>query len=71
MMSSNEIVDMVFEAIDTGNALTIETKNNVYEDCAILETHQHHITIDIFDTVKETRREIDIQWSDICKIEIF
>lgn len=66
-----EIADIIFDAIEEGNALNIETTRRTYEDCAVLSTHECHFTISTFDVIKGVEREFDIQWDDIIKVDYF
>lgn len=66
-----EICDMVFDAIEEGNALTIETSRHIYEDCAVLKTTEEVVTVSWLDIVKGRERELDIEWDDIIKVTVF
>lgn len=66
-----EICDMVFDAIEQGNALTIETSRHIYEDCAVLKTTEEFVTVSWLDIVKSRERELDIEWDDIIKVDIY
>ena len=66
-----EIADIIFDAIEEGNALNIETKRTTYEDCAVLSTHEDHFVITTYDVVKGSEREFDIQWDDVIKVDYF
>lgn len=66
-----EIADIVFDAIEEGNALNIETKHRIYEDCAVLGTTEDHVKILTFDVIKGCEREFDIVWDDIIEVDVF
>jgi len=66
-----EIADMIFDAIEEGNALNIETKHHTYEDCAVLSTHETYFSITYYDVVKGGEREFDIAWDDVVKLDYF
>ena len=65
------LVDAIYDAIDTGTALNIDTERRVYEDCAVLRTSDSHVTVSAFDAVKDVMREYDIAWESIQAVEQF
>jgi len=70
-MIKRSIVDIVFDAIEQGNALTIETRNRIFDDCAVLRTTDDHVVINTFDNIKDSMREFDIKWVDIIDAQPF
>jgi len=66
-----DIADIVFDAMQEGNALNIETNRRIYQDCAVLGTTEDHVKISTFDVIKGCEREFDIVWDDIIDVAVF
>jgi len=68
---NRDIVDTVFDAIEQGIALNIETEHRIYEDCAMLGADDDHVKISTYDIIKGCEREFDIEWDDIIEVSEF
>ena len=69
--TEHEIIHMIFDAIEDGNALNIETSRRTLEDCAVLSTTEKIVTVSAVDTLKNCEHEFDIAWNDIVKVSIY
>ena len=69
--TEHEIIAMIFDAIEDGNALDIETSHRTLEDCAVLSTTEKIVTVSAVDTLKNCEHEFDIAWNDIVKVSIY
>jgi hypothetical protein len=69
--TEHEIIAMIFDAIEEGNALNIETSRRTLEDCAVLATTEEIVTVSAVDLLKNCEHEFDIAWNDIVKVSIY
>ena len=69
--TEHEIIAMIFDAIEDGNALDIETNRRILRDCAVLSTTDEFVTVSAVDVIKNCEHEFDIAWNDIVKVSIY
>lgn len=65
------VVDAIYDALETGTALNIDTERRLYEDCAVLRINDAHVTVSSFDAIKDVMREYDLTWQSINAVEQF